>query len=218
MSQIVKKKYLPDTQYHPGKGKLILEAARGLFAHYGYTKVTMEEVADEVGVVKGSIYYYFPTKEQLFHAVISNEQEIFLTKIAQLLAEEKSAKDKIRVYVECRQRYFRDMVNLSQLDYSSLIKVTLNFSDLFHEFENREVVILQGVFETGNRTGEFNIKDSLRVALMFLHLLQGLRLRSMRDSTPPHRDTGKYSSLNKEINLFVMIFLEGIKQTSDTEI
>ena len=42
------------------KEKEILEAARSRFAHYGYSKVTMEEIALDVEMGKASLYYYFP--------------------------------------------------------------------------------------------------------------------------------------------------------------
>ena len=49
--------------------KPIIEAARKRFAHYGFSKVTMEEIAADAEMGKASLYYYFPTKEELFSAL-----------------------------------------------------------------------------------------------------------------------------------------------------
>jgi TetR/AcrR family transcriptional regulator len=49
--------------------KSIIEAAKERFAHFGFSKVTMEEIASDVDLGKASLYYYFPTKEDLFKAV-----------------------------------------------------------------------------------------------------------------------------------------------------
>jgi AcrR family transcriptional regulator len=47
----------------------ILEAAARLFGRRPYHEVLMDEVADKVGVAKGTLYRYFTTKEELFAAV-----------------------------------------------------------------------------------------------------------------------------------------------------
>ena len=52
------------------KEKTIVEAARNRFAHYGFSKVTMEEIATDVGMGKASLYYYFPKKEDLFKKLV----------------------------------------------------------------------------------------------------------------------------------------------------
>src|SRR5512136_504103 len=44
---------------------LILDAVDVLLARYGYRKMTMEDVAAEAGIGKGTIYLHFPSKEEL---------------------------------------------------------------------------------------------------------------------------------------------------------
>ncbi len=67
------------------KEKIIIEAARNRFAHYGFSKVTMEEIALDVDMGKASLYYYFPTKEDLFRSVISQEINELQKNIEQIL-------------------------------------------------------------------------------------------------------------------------------------
>jgi len=56
------------------KEELILNAAQRRFASYGYSKVTMDEIAEDVGMAKASLYYYFPTKEVIFRSIVLHEQ------------------------------------------------------------------------------------------------------------------------------------------------
>src|SRR5438876_2767563 len=44
---------------------LILDAAHRLLARYGYKKMTMDDVAKEVGIGKGTIYLHFKSKEEI---------------------------------------------------------------------------------------------------------------------------------------------------------
>jgi AcrR family transcriptional regulator len=48
----------------------LLEAALALFVEKGYTATRTEEVARRAGVSKGTLYLYYPSKEELFKAVV----------------------------------------------------------------------------------------------------------------------------------------------------
>jgi AcrR family transcriptional regulator len=48
----------------------ILAAATRLFAEVGYRQADVQVVADRLGVGKGTVYRYFPTKETLFFAAV----------------------------------------------------------------------------------------------------------------------------------------------------
>jgi AcrR family transcriptional regulator len=49
----------------------IISAARHLFGTREYEKTTMQDVIEELGIAKGTIYYYFKSKEELLDAVIN---------------------------------------------------------------------------------------------------------------------------------------------------
>src|SRR4030042_2050538 len=51
----------------------ILEAARCRFRRFGYSKTTMEEIAADAGISKGTIYIYFRNKEDIFIELIRRE-------------------------------------------------------------------------------------------------------------------------------------------------
>jgi AcrR family transcriptional regulator len=48
----------------------ILKAALRLFAHKGYAETTTEDIAQKVGISKGLIYNYFPSKEKILEHLI----------------------------------------------------------------------------------------------------------------------------------------------------
>jgi AcrR family transcriptional regulator len=50
--------------------QLVLDAARRLFTEYGYDAASLQMIADEVGLTKAAVYYYFPTKIEILRAVI----------------------------------------------------------------------------------------------------------------------------------------------------
>ena len=55
------------------KKETIINTARKLFTQYGYTRVSMEEIAKEANVTKKTIYSYFKDKSALFQYFIDEE-------------------------------------------------------------------------------------------------------------------------------------------------
>ncbi|MEZ4578646.1 MAG: TetR/AcrR family transcriptional regulator [Desulfobacterales bacterium] len=52
------------------KKQQIFKAALSLFAHYGYRKTTLEDVAAKVGMTKGNIYFYVKNKQDLYEKAV----------------------------------------------------------------------------------------------------------------------------------------------------
>lgn len=48
----------------------ILPIATEIFASRGYASTDVQEIADRLGIAKGTVYHYFPSKEQLFLAAV----------------------------------------------------------------------------------------------------------------------------------------------------
>lgn len=54
----------------------ILDIAAQLFAQHGYANTDVQEVADTLGVGKGTIYRYFPSKRELFLGAVDRGMEL----------------------------------------------------------------------------------------------------------------------------------------------
>ncbi len=65
----------------------ILEVSREHFFRLGFSKVTMSEIATELGMSKKTLYEYFPSKEELLSEVILAMQNDIRTKIDPLIAD-----------------------------------------------------------------------------------------------------------------------------------
>ena len=59
----------------------LLERATELFGTHGYDELSMAKIAREAGVSKPLLYHYFPTKRQLFEAVLAQAAEQHLARI-----------------------------------------------------------------------------------------------------------------------------------------
>ncbi len=83
--------------------KEIIAAAGELFQIKGYEKTTMRDVIEKLDIAKGTIYYYFNSKEELLEAVIENIVEKDIAHKQVLLQEiSGNAIDKIRILATSR--------------------------------------------------------------------------------------------------------------------
>jgi TetR/AcrR family transcriptional regulator len=193
------------------KETAIVQAARDRFAHYGYSKVTMEEIASDVELGKASLYYYFPTKEDLFKAVISLEQAELLSDIEKLLQKPASSSDKLREYVKFRMQFFRDLINLGTLSVHSYMDNKSVFKKLFVDFEKTELELINQIIDEGIRNNEFLKFRDEDTPVVFLHILQGLRCRILRNARGRELDKKTRDSLQQEMQTATEIFLKGIQ-------
>ena len=63
----------------------IVEAASEVFRRKGLSGATMEDVAREIGVSKGALYLYFPSKAQLLNALLQRSRERAMRQLEPLL-------------------------------------------------------------------------------------------------------------------------------------
>ncbi|HMO13027.1 MAG TPA: TetR/AcrR family transcriptional regulator [Pirellulaceae bacterium] len=63
----------PDAELRENRKRQILEAATRVFAKHGFgSAADVQEIADLVGIGKGTVYRYFPSKEELFLATVDH--------------------------------------------------------------------------------------------------------------------------------------------------
>lgn len=77
----------------------ILRVALQHFAKKGFTKTNMDEIADEIGIHKPSIYYHLGKKEALFDAVIIAALEKHLHSLNTMLLQTAKPQQQLRAYI-----------------------------------------------------------------------------------------------------------------------
>jgi len=78
----------------------IYEAARRIFILKGMEGARMQEIADEAGINKALLHYYFRSKENLFKAVFKDIFSKFFLKVRGELFSDISAQEKLIVFID----------------------------------------------------------------------------------------------------------------------
>ncbi len=193
------------------KHDMILRAARKRFAYYGFSKVTMDEIAADVGMGKASLYYYFPTKESLFHEVIKHESEQFFSGINSMLTEKIPACKMFRSYAGKRLEHFRTLVNLRALSLQQSAETRISFLELYKDFHKQEVEILQQIFQLGKKNGEFSVTNPQQTAEVILQMFYGSRawFFKVRENS---LDEGTYNEMESAMKSMIEIIINGISK------
>ncbi len=76
----------------------ILDAGAALFMRQGYRKTSMEQVAKEAGVAKGTVYLYFAKKIDLLLAAIGREKKFFLRELMDVFDDTIPVAQRLRRY------------------------------------------------------------------------------------------------------------------------
>jgi AcrR family transcriptional regulator len=145
----------------------ILDAAVTVFAEKGFAAARMDDIARRAGVTKGTIYLYFPSKEDVFKALISESigQQIETVKKT-MLAYEGSTRDLLRIVLTSMGTFLRTS------DRAVLPKVMIaeagNFPDLAKFYRanviEKGVALFSAVIERGVARGEFRKLPAPHVA------------------------------------------------------
>ena len=90
-----------------GTEEKILAAARKVFTTKGMAGARMQDIADEAGMNKALLHYYFRDKEKLFETVFLAEAQKFFPTINAIFASEKPLFEKIETFVS---EYIDEMV------------------------------------------------------------------------------------------------------------
>jgi AcrR family transcriptional regulator len=85
---------------------LILDAVDVLLSRYGYKKMTMDDVAREVGIGKGTIYRYFGSKEELYLAAIGEGLNGLHAAVTGVLQQDAPIETTIEAVVRTLINYF----------------------------------------------------------------------------------------------------------------
>jgi AcrR family transcriptional regulator len=80
--------------------QLILKAARNVFTHKGFDGARMQDIANEAGINKALLHYYFRSKDKLFESIFKDVIKTFFPQIFSVLLADLSLFDKIRRFTE----------------------------------------------------------------------------------------------------------------------
>ncbi|MES2151012.1 MAG: TetR family transcriptional regulator, partial [Pseudomonadota bacterium] len=83
---------------------IVAEAVR-VFAESGYEGASIATVADNAGLSKQNLMYYFPTKQALYQRVLDDVLDEWLDRMDHLADPDQDPRDVLRAYIQAKLRF-----------------------------------------------------------------------------------------------------------------
>ena len=132
----------------------ILKGALEVFKLYGLEGATMDQIAQQSGFGKATLYYYFNSKEDVFSAILEDGWENIWESLEPIITDGDSPRNsfikiliKIAEIAQSRPGLFEFLFNAPKT-----IKLE---KQPWKEFQHRLYGVIQGLLEDGVRAGEF---------------------------------------------------------------
>lgn len=178
--------------------KKILAAASQSFAQFGYKATTMEAVARNANVGKGTIYTFFSTKDELFEEIL----QAALTKLMDILEKE----------VREDEPFFQNLLRVLEAlyDFRSnhelFIKLSQEVQDIgteqarsgIYRLESLVLEYLGNQFRRAIAAGEARRCEPALAAFMMLKLYMALAMEWSRTREPLNKE-----QIKESIGLFI---------------
>lgn len=159
----------------------ILAAAKRCFRRKGYAPTTMDEIAAEYGLSKGSIYWYYPSKKAVLTDLFQVWVDETLNRVITDIGGIRFARDKLIAMGEFFARSLHEDIEL----YSALVVFwESSFLDasiremLLNQYRRYDALIL-GFLDDGERAGEFVVSDKKTYATLMIAMMEGVVIRQV---------------------------------------
>jgi len=153
----------------------ILDATDQLLARYGYKKMTIDDLAKEVGIGKGSVYLHFESKEEIALSHIDRIIERLKASLFTMAKSKLSPEKKLRkMLIERVMMRFDSVQHYSQSLNELLAQLRSTLLERRKRYFEEEARIFASVLTEGNDLGVFNLKDPLETGRTLLDATNAL--------------------------------------------
>lgn len=143
----------------------ILDAAEQRLWHYGYKKTTIDEIASDAGVGKGTVYLYFDGKEEIGLAIISEYKKRHLQELEAIALDPgKSPVEKLTEMLQYPILQAFQSCRASPAMQEMIVAIKPHIRLHIQPLQEQEYGLLMGVLEEGNQTGVFDVQDAMSAA------------------------------------------------------
>jgi TetR/AcrR family transcriptional regulator, cholesterol catabolism regulator len=111
----------------------VMDVAARVFHEKGYGSSSIQDIADGVGILKGSLYYYIDSKEDLLYEILRGVHEEALARVEEAVAAQTETLAKIRAFV----------VALFTFHAENLVRIGVFFSDFRSLNPERQEAIIR---------------------------------------------------------------------------
>lgn len=152
----------------------IIKIASELFSEKSYHDVTMDEIASAVGVAKGTLYLYFPSKERLYLEILEHSFEAIEALLEREIEKSDSAPAKLKKVLRLIFEFYQmnlDVLRILSRDETHLIREHFEFTEFWRL---RRIKLYEKILEKGQKESSFRAMNTKLVAIIIFGLVRSV--------------------------------------------
>ncbi len=155
----------------------ILQVAMRLFAKNGYHSCTVDDIAREAGVAKGTVYWHFSSKESLFEALLEHILRQYINQLKAIVNTDASVLAQLREIVLMRTRFVETNPHFQDLMLSLWEQgVTAECRRRLLGWRRQHHRVISDLMRKGVGTGELAMRSPELAAKAFVGMVDELML------------------------------------------
>jgi len=184
----------------------LLESGKRLFSQKGYYATSVEDIVESAGFSKGTFYFYFKSKEELFKSLVEEMHLNIVKRLENFLERELPLEDTL---IEHAKVFLEDIYqnrHIAQIFLFQLVGTTEEFRELYYTKVSHLREMLTKMVDRAIQRREINYKNAENIVNLYAGFLRMLVLEYVFREKEP--DLERVKSLAQE---GVKVLFRGLK-------
>ncbi|MHB0884889.1 MAG: TetR/AcrR family transcriptional regulator [Bacillota bacterium] len=153
---------------NPGKSEEILTAAIRLFQEKGYHATSMQDIADAVGLQKGSLYHHISSKEELLAWIVARALARYVEELQGIVESGRPARERLKEAVQNHIRIIAENLGMLTIFLRESPALTAEQREAEEEGGRRYRQLFERLIAEGVASGDFRAVDPKMAALSII--------------------------------------------------
>jgi AcrR family transcriptional regulator len=144
----------------------IIKIAAKLFSQKSFHDVTMDEIAEKVGVAKGTIYLYFSSKDNLYLEILEHTFGSIEALLEKEVNKASLAPEKLKKVLAIVIKFYRENIDVLKILSRDETHLIQEHHDLTEKWRLRRIELYEKIIEKGIKEGSFKTRNTELAALV----------------------------------------------------
>jgi len=155
---------------------IIVNAAAKFFSQFGFHKTTMGDIARKIHKVKGALYYYFESKEELYNEVLKQELTGVQVHLTEIVSSERNPVEILEHYILTRFKLLSEAKNYHETIKADFIERYRFVDDVRKDFDEFERSQLLTILSKAKEEGLLEFSDLNSTVNLGMMLLKSIEI------------------------------------------
>lgn len=138
------------------KKEKILQTAEHIFARSGFDKTSVDEIAEKANIAKGTIYYHFRSKEEIFYGLMEEGMRKFVDSVIAKVAEIEDPRERLESVLLAQLEYYEKHRDFCRVLLFEFWRLERKWKDNIPKIKDKYADLLHKIIVDGQKSGIFN--------------------------------------------------------------